>query len=92
MMIQNKTLPSKCGVGVRRDSVAGINEDMDMILQYIPLHRPLPRPRTPFPFLASREDWPFKREVIGGWVLSPFGGRGRIGTQIVEVEGIVRPI
>jgi hypothetical protein len=63
-----------------------------MILQYIPLHRPLPRPRTPFPFLASREDWPFKREVIGGWVLSPFGGRGRIGTQIVEVEGIVRPI
>ncbi|KAF8196856.1 hypothetical protein K438DRAFT_2016747 [Mycena galopus ATCC 62051] len=78
-----------CGVGVRRDSVGGINEDMDMILQYFPLNRPLPRPRTQFPFLASREDWPFKRETIGGWVLSPFGGRGRIGTQIVEVEGIL---
>ncbi|KAJ7080281.1 hypothetical protein C8R43DRAFT_344142 [Mycena crocata] len=79
-----------CGVGVRRDSVAGINEDMDMILQYIPLVRPLPRRPTPFPFLASREDWPFKRETIGGWVLSPFGGRGRIGAEVVEIEGIVR--
>ncbi|KAJ7876269.1 hypothetical protein B0H13DRAFT_2279591 [Mycena leptocephala] len=78
-----------CGVGVRRDSVNGIDEDMDMILQYIPLMRPLPRSRTPFPFLASREDWPFKRETIGGWVLTPFGGRGRIGTEIVEVEGIL---
>ncbi|KAK7031471.1 hypothetical protein R3P38DRAFT_2521967 [Favolaschia claudopus] len=80
---------SACGVGVRRDSVGGINEDMDAILQYIPLCRPLPRPPTPFPFLASREDWPFKRETIGGWVLSPFGGRGRIGTEVVEVEGIL---
>ncbi|KAJ7493351.1 hypothetical protein B0H11DRAFT_2006042 [Mycena galericulata] len=78
-----------CGVGVRRDSVGGIDEDMDMILQYIPLMRPLARPATPFPFLASREDWPFKRETIGGWVLSPFGGRGRVGAQIVEVEGIL---
>ncbi|KAJ7626323.1 hypothetical protein DFH06DRAFT_1228559 [Mycena polygramma] len=78
-----------CGVGVRRDSVNGINEDMDMILQYIPLMRVPPRPRTPFPFLASREDWPFKRESLGGWVLTPFGGRGRIGTQIVEVEGML---
>ncbi|KAJ7272577.1 hypothetical protein B0H12DRAFT_1091167 [Mycena haematopus] len=78
-----------CGVGVRRDSVGGINEDMDMILKYVPLNYPIPRPRTPFPFLASREDWPFKRETIGGWVLSPFGGRGRIGTQIVEIEGIL---
>ncbi|KAJ6624890.1 hypothetical protein B0H10DRAFT_2212303 [Mycena sp. CBHHK59/15] len=78
-----------CGVSVQRDSVGGIDEDMDMILQYIPLVRPLPRPATPFPFLASREDWPFKRESLGGWVLSPFGGRGRIGTEIVEVEGIL---
>ncbi|KAJ7173582.1 hypothetical protein C8R46DRAFT_117289 [Mycena filopes] len=62
---------------------------MDMIMQYIPLMRPLPRVRTPFPFLASREDWPFKRESIGGWVLSPFGGRGRIGTEIVEIEGLL---
>ncbi|KAJ7282008.1 hypothetical protein C8J57DRAFT_87942 [Mycena rebaudengoi] len=77
-----------CGVGVQRDSVGGINEDMDMILQYIPLMRPLSRPVTPFPYLVSREDWPFKREIIGGWILSPFGGRGRIGTEIVEVEGI----
>ncbi|KAF7370935.1 hypothetical protein MSAN_00727500 [Mycena sanguinolenta] len=68
-----------CGVGVRRDSGGA----------YIPLNCILPRPRTPFPFLASREDWPFKRETVGGWVLSPFGGRGRIGTQIVEIEGIL---
>ncbi|KAJ7089747.1 hypothetical protein B0H15DRAFT_800419 [Mycena belliarum] len=80
-----------CGVGVRRDSVGGIDEDMDLILQYIPLARPLPRAPTPFPFLATREDWPLKRETLGGWVLSPFGGRGRIGTQAVEIEGIVRP-
>ncbi|KAJ6469715.1 hypothetical protein C8R47DRAFT_765202 [Mycena vitilis] len=79
----------QCGVGVRRDSVNGMNEDMDMILQYIPLMRAPPRPRTPFPFLASREDWPFERETLGGWVLTPFGGRGRIGTQTVEVEGIL---
>ncbi|CAK5273731.1 unnamed protein product, partial [Mycena citricolor] len=78
-----------CGVGVRRDSVGGINEDMDMILQYIPLTRNLPKAPSPFPFLTSREEWPFKRESIGGWVLTPFGGRGRIGTDIVEVEGIL---
>lgn len=79
-------------MGVTRDSFGGIGEDMDMVLQYIPLTRGLPRPRKPFPFLTSREDWPFKRETVGGWVLSPFGGRGRIGAEIVEIEGIVRVI
>ncbi|KAF7309472.1 hypothetical protein MIND_00318000 [Mycena indigotica] len=79
----------QCGVGIRRDSVAGIDEDMDMILQYIPLAPPLPRKSVPFPFLASREDWPFKRETLGGWVLTPFGGRGRIGLEMVEVEGLL---
>ncbi|KAJ7230545.1 hypothetical protein GGX14DRAFT_583756 [Mycena pura] len=78
-----------CGVGVRRDSVNGIDEDMDMILQYFPLYRRLTRHPVPFPFLVSREDWPLKRETVGGWVLSPFGGRGRIGTQMVEVEGLL---
>nr|GAT56556.1 predicted protein [Mycena chlorophos] len=78
-----------CGVGIRRDSVAGINEDMDMVLQYIPLTTPVQQPPVPFPFLASREDWPFKRETIGGWVLSPFGGRGRVALDVVEVEGLL---
>lgn len=58
-------------------------------MAYLPRTRPLPRTIEPFPILPTREDWPNAREVIGGWSLTPFGGRGRFDGRIVEVEGIV---
>ncbi|KAF7325354.1 hypothetical protein MVEN_02630400 [Mycena venus] len=61
--------------------IAGVN--------YMPLCKPLPRVKTPFPYIPTREDWPLDREVLGGWILSPFGGRGRLGEEMVEIEGIL---
>jgi hypothetical protein len=78
------------GVNVAREGIAAIDEEFDMTVQYLPLSRPLPRSKTLFPYLPTREDWPFTREVVGGWTLTPFGGRGRLGEELVEVEGIVR--
>jgi hypothetical protein len=78
------------GVNVSREGLTAIDEEFDVDVQYLPLARPLPRVRTPFPFLSTREDWPFAREVVGGWTLTPFGGRGRLGEELVEMEGIVR--
>lgn len=43
----------------------------------------------PFPLLPTKEDWPFSREDIGGWNLTPFGGRGRFRDEMTEVEGLV---
>lgn len=60
-----------------------------MRVLYYPLARALPRTKTPFPFIPTREDWPLHREVVGGWTLTPFGGRGRLGDETVEIEGIV---
>lgn len=57
---------------------------------YFPLHRPIPREPTNFPYISDREDWPFKREAIGGWTITPFGARGRFKDEIVEIEGLVR--
>lgn len=62
---------------------------MQAEISYLPRTRPLPRTIEPFPLLPTREDWPYTREVIGGWSLTPFGGRGRFDGRIVEVEGIV---
>ncbi|KAK7044429.1 hypothetical protein R3P38DRAFT_2878683 [Favolaschia claudopus] len=77
------------GVNIVFDGVGGIDDEFDMPFQYMPLFKPLPRVKTPFPFIPTREDWPFKREVIGGWTLTPFGGRGRLGEEMVEIEGIL---
>ncbi|KAJ6516446.1 hypothetical protein C8R45DRAFT_244990 [Mycena sanguinolenta] len=78
------------GVNVSRDGIGAIDEEFDVDLQYLPIARPLPRAKTPFPFLPTREDWPFAREVVGGWTLTPFGGRGRLGEDIIEL-GIQEP-
>ena len=59
-------------------------------IYYSPRRRPVPRSTTPFPSLPSRETWPYRREVIGGWTITPFGGRGRFRGEMVEVEGLVR--
>ena len=42
-----------------------------------------------FPFIPDREDWPYSREEIGGWTVTPFGGRGRFKDEMVEIEGLV---
>ncbi|CAK5267290.1 unnamed protein product [Mycena citricolor] len=77
------------GVNVERDGFGSIDEEFEMPVQYLPLSRIAPRETTTFPFLPLREDWPFTREVVGGWTLTPFGGRGRIGEEVIELEGIL---
>ncbi|KAF7316468.1 hypothetical protein MIND_00165900 [Mycena indigotica] len=77
------------GVNIERDGFNGIDDELDMQFQYLPLCKPLPRVPTAFPFIPTREDWPFSRETVGGWILTPFGGRGRLGEEMVEVEGIL---
>jgi hypothetical protein len=80
------------GVNVTREGLGSIDEEFGMDVQYLPVARPLPRVQMPFPYLPTREDWPFAREVVGGWTLTPFGGRGRLGEETVELEGIVRDL
>ncbi|KAJ6586332.1 hypothetical protein DFH09DRAFT_255268 [Mycena vulgaris] len=77
------------GANVMREGIGAIDEEFGVDVQYLPLGRPLPRVKTPFPYLPTREDWPSAREVVGGWTLTPFGGRGRLGEEVVEVEGIL---
>ncbi|KAJ6569354.1 hypothetical protein B0H19DRAFT_1256998 [Mycena capillaripes] len=77
------------GVNVKREGFGAIDDEFDQDFQYLPLCKPLPRVKTPFPYLPTREDWPFTREVVGGWTLTPFGGRGRLSDEVVEVEGIL---
>ncbi|KAF8205329.1 hypothetical protein K438DRAFT_1818948 [Mycena galopus ATCC 62051] len=77
------------GVNVVFDGFAAIDDELDMQFQYMPLCKLLPRVKTPFPYLPTREDWPFSREIVGGWTLTPFGGRGRLGEEMVEIEGIL---
>ncbi|KAG8700727.1 hypothetical protein FRC11_012706, partial [Ceratobasidium sp. 423] len=68
------------------------NDYIELPLAYRPRHRlkPVPPIPIPFPLIPTREDWPFERENIGGWSLTPFGGRGRWnGSENVEVEGLL---
>ncbi|KAG9105583.1 hypothetical protein FRC07_009166, partial [Ceratobasidium sp. 392] len=71
------------------------NDYLEIPLVYRPRHRSKPSlpPPQPFPLIPTRDDWPFEREVVGGWSLTPFGGRGRwCGETKVEVEGLVSPL
>ncbi|KAG8755352.1 hypothetical protein FRC12_010915 [Ceratobasidium sp. 428] len=68
------------------------NDYLEIPLVYRPRHRLKPTlpPPQPFPLIPTRDDWPFEREVVGGWSLTPFGGRGRwCGETKVEVEGLL---
>lgn len=59
---------------------------------YHPNYRLSPRVDSlpPFPLIPTREDWPYEREVIGDWSVTPFGGRGRWNLDtMVEIEGLV---
>ncbi|KAF7344324.1 hypothetical protein MSAN_01913300 [Mycena sanguinolenta] len=77
------------GINIVFDGLGAIDDEFDMTFQYFPLCKALPRVKTPFPYIPTREDWPFSREVVGGWTLTPFGGRGRLGEEMVEIEGIL---
>ncbi|KAF7351810.1 hypothetical protein MVEN_01142000 [Mycena venus] len=77
------------GVNIMREGLGAIDDEFDMEFQYLPLCKSLPRIKAPFPHILAREDWPFHREVVGGWTLTPFGGRGHLGDELVEVEGIL---
>ncbi|KAJ6624251.1 hypothetical protein B0H10DRAFT_751497 [Mycena sp. CBHHK59/15] len=83
------TISYTVGVNVTREGLGAIDEEFDVPVQYLPLARALPRTDTPFPYLPTREDWPLTREVVGGWTLTPFGGRGRLGDELVELEGVL---
>ncbi|CAE6402833.1 unnamed protein product [Rhizoctonia solani] len=68
------------------------NDYIELPLVYRPRHRlkPVPPIPIPFPLIPTREDWPFESETIGGWSLTPFGGRGRWnGSENAEVEGLL---
>ncbi|KAG8692768.1 hypothetical protein FRC09_010970, partial [Ceratobasidium sp. 395] len=68
------------------------NDYLEIPLVYRPRHRLKPTlpPPQPFPLIPTRDDWPFEREVVGGWSLTPFGGRGRwCGETKVKVEGLL---
>ncbi|KAJ6470471.1 hypothetical protein C8R45DRAFT_937380 [Mycena sanguinolenta] len=77
------------GVNVAREGFGAIDDEFDMPIQYVPLCKPLSRVNTSFPHILTREEWPFNREVVGGWTLTPFGGRGRLHDELVEIEGIL---
>ncbi|QRV82164.1 hypothetical protein RhiJN_10179 [Ceratobasidium sp. AG-Ba] len=68
------------------------NDYIEIPLVYRPRQRLKPQlpPSLPFPLIPTRDDWPFERENVGGWSLTPFGGRGRwYGERKVEVEGLL---
>ncbi|KAF7344318.1 hypothetical protein MSAN_01912700 [Mycena sanguinolenta] len=77
------------GVNVTREGLGAIDEEFDMPFLYLPLLKPLPHVKTPFPYISTREEWPFHREVVEGWTLTPFGGRGHLHGEAVELEGIL---
>ncbi|KAI0789670.1 hypothetical protein C8Q75DRAFT_806832 [Abortiporus biennis] len=74
-------------VDVKRD---GMDVDLELkkSFQYYPVRRPIVQVPTPFPYFSHRDDWPWQREVIGGWTITPFGGRGIYNNEIVEIEGL----
>ncbi|KIJ28352.1 hypothetical protein M422DRAFT_270354 [Sphaerobolus stellatus SS14] len=53
---------------------------------YFPRMRSLPKTENTFPRGIV---WPLQREVIDGWSLTPFGGRGNLHGTAVEIEGLV---
>ncbi|KAJ6586285.1 hypothetical protein DFH09DRAFT_254869 [Mycena vulgaris] len=77
------------GVNIVFESITGIDDELDMNFQCLPLCKALPRVPTPFLYIPAREDWSFSREIIGGWTLTPFGDRDRLCEEMVEVEGIM---
>ncbi|KAF7344348.1 hypothetical protein MSAN_01915800 [Mycena sanguinolenta] len=51
-------------VNATREGFSAIDNEFDMPFQYVPLCKPLPRVKTSFPYLPTREEWPLHREVL----------------------------
>ncbi|KAF8323221.1 hypothetical protein DL93DRAFT_2162403 [Clavulina sp. PMI_390] len=77
------------GVNIAYGSMWDIDDSLDLKIGFLPRTRPLLREPTLFPLLPTREDWPFEQEIVAGWMLLPFGGRGRFVDDMIEVEGIL---
>ncbi|KAG9081066.1 hypothetical protein FRC07_014674, partial [Ceratobasidium sp. 392] len=68
------------------------DDRLDTRFKYEPRFRAIPKPLPlpAFPLITSRSEWPHEREIVGGWSLTPFGGRGRWNQSTnVEVEGLL---
>ncbi|KAG8680948.1 hypothetical protein FRC09_017858, partial [Ceratobasidium sp. 395] len=77
------------GVDVLRRSLLKDPCHLDTRFNYHPNYRIIAssEPPPPFPLIPTREDWPYEREAIGGWSITPFGGRGRWNlSTMVEME------
>ncbi|KAG9077399.1 hypothetical protein FS749_010728 [Ceratobasidium sp. UAMH 11750] len=80
------------GVDVLRRKLLKDPYHLDTRFNYHPNYRLITPtdPLSPFPLIPTREDWPYEREVIGGWSITPFGGRGRWNlNSMIEVEGLL---
>ncbi|QRV81924.1 hypothetical protein RhiJN_09939 [Ceratobasidium sp. AG-Ba] len=80
------------GVDVLRRKLLHDPYHLDTRFNYHPNFRLIQptEPLPPFPLIPTREDWPYEREIIGGWSITPFGGRGRWNlSTMIEVEGLL---
>ncbi|KAG8736935.1 hypothetical protein FRC10_008708 [Ceratobasidium sp. 414] len=67
-------------------------DQLDTRFKYEPRFRAIPRslPLPEFPLITSRSEWPHVRESLGGWSVTPFGGRGQWNlSTMIEVEGLL---
>ncbi|KAJ7929067.1 hypothetical protein B0H13DRAFT_2310932 [Mycena leptocephala] len=69
------------GVNVAREGIAAIDEEFDMTAP--------PPCQNAVPVPADTGRLAVHAGGRGGWTLTPFGGRGRLGEELVEVEGIL---
>ncbi|EKM51751.1 uncharacterized protein PHACADRAFT_31568 [Phanerochaete carnosa HHB-10118-sp] len=77
------------GIDVKRSGMMSFDDAWKIPFFYYQLRQPTLREPTAFPFISDREDWPYNREEIGGWTITPFGGRGRFRDETVEIEGLL---
>ncbi|GJE88825.1 hypothetical protein PsYK624_049120 [Phanerochaete sordida] len=77
------------GINVKRSAMMSFDDSWNIPFFYYQVRQPIPRELTAFPFISDREDWPYNREEIGGWTITPFGGRGRFRGEVVEIEGLL---
>ncbi|KAG8698024.1 hypothetical protein FRC08_006175 [Ceratobasidium sp. 394] len=79
------------GVDIKYGGLKNVDR-LDARFKYEPRFRAIPRsvPLPAFPLITSRNEWPHERESIGGWSITPFGGRGRWNlSTMIEVEGLL---
>ncbi|KAG8692279.1 hypothetical protein FRC09_011335 [Ceratobasidium sp. 395] len=81
------------GVDIKYGGVLSkVDDRLNAPFKYEPRFRAIPRslPLPDFPLITGRSEWPYERESVGGWSLTPFGGRGLWnGSTAIEVEGLL---